>query len=210
MVIYIGDDIVIINGLMSKTLIQSAENFPPFSVVVDYRSYHIQQDTALVIHVGGTFVIDTILSQYWSLILDGPAVAMDVFLASAFANMIFDIQCLRIVCETFVNPQIGEVFCGNVVAEPFVATFMNDNKVPSVPPSRPRKVPAQVTILIFVAVCHCALVLHTQKRGFNQLKSVGIKRVGAKPVLECLEHGFHVGLKVCTGFCFIVAKYPEV
>ena len=60
---------------------------------------------------------------------DAAAGADHVILRVFLAEVVFDEKVLGVIREAFVNPHVGSVFHRDVVAEPLVRRFVNDDEV---------------------------------------------------------------------------------
>src|SRR5690606_1582706 len=97
---------------------------------------------------------------HWSFILYQLPSAYQVvhrLLPSVFR---FYIQDFGITGKTFMNPIICRVVYRNIIAKPFVGTFVNEYKVEEQTHSAATPVFAHIAILILIAISHGRLVFH--------------------------------------------------
>src|SRR5690606_17195912 len=107
-------------------------------------------------------------------------------------------------------PHVSKILGGDVIAKPFMASLVDDDKIPLHPPAGARAVPPEIPILVFVAISDRALVFHAQVSRFNQLEAVFIERIGAEPVFKGPQHGFHVCIEMRLGLVLVFTQHPVV
>ncbi|MNR02909.1 hypothetical protein D3C85_1187790 [compost metagenome] len=83
-----------------------------------------------------------------------------------------------------MNPHVSNIFCGDVIAKPFVSAFVNGNKIKFHSQSGSGKIPAEITLFKEISIRYGTLVFHTEMRGLNELISIFIKWIRAEPVFK--------------------------
>src|SRR5690349_3196444 len=87
-----------------------------------------------------------------------------------------------------------------------MTAFMNNDEIKLCSPACTAQISSFITIHVFVTVSNCTLVLHAKMVTFNQLVSIFIKRIGAKPVFKCTKHWLNL-FKLFFCFIKIVVEY---
>ncbi len=197
------------NCLMAESGIQTPQYFPEFLIIIHHLPYRVQHISAFVVHISTAFFIYAIKPDNGYIIADVLSFSHRIIIGGCFAIIVFGKQHFAVIRKAFVNPHIGNIFCRNIIAKPFMPTFMYDNKIPFFTPARAGAVHATIAILVSVAISHSALMFHAKMRSFYQLVAIFIKRVRTKPILKGLHH-FRGLCKMRFCFLQVLGKHPVI
>ena len=106
-------------------------------------------------------------------------------------------------------PHISHFIGGDVVAEPFMPAFVDNDKIPIQSPSASREVSSPVSILKPIAISYRTLVFHAKVWRFHKLEAILIKRIRPEPMFKCLQHGLYLG-KLFFGFVQVIIQDPII
>ena len=119
------------------------------------------------------------------------------------------VEPLRVVRERLVDPHVGLVLHGDVVAPPLVRALVHDDEVPLQAEAGAGEVAAEVAVAVVVAIGDGALVLHAEVRRLDQLVPVRGPRIRPEPVLVALHHRRRLAELPARGV-EVIGERPEV
>src|SRR5690606_16754714 len=152
------------HGLMIKGLIEIPQQGPPLIVVIHDLSEHMPHVGPFIVYIRPTpaSIGHAICTLQRVLILRIGTNTPYVFSTRVFAVIILHEQTFTVAGKALMNPEISHIRVRNIVSEPFMGRFVDDDKVKFQPPSGMTEIPSTISILKSIAVGHAALMFHPE------------------------------------------------